>query len=301
MRALLLRLSLTIALLLLIFAGSRALIRALPGDPLSTLMAESGTTLPVEVLREELGLDRPFFLALGQDLSRALHGDLGISLLSREPIAPLLAERFFNTLELTFIALLLALGLSLVLGLSAASRPGHWIDSFCTGYGALTAALPTPWIGPVLLLAFAVWVPIFPVGGHVALPALTLALALSGLWARLIRERVREVLQHGAAPGARARGIAEWKVTLKYGLAPAAGALVAYLGTQVGALLAGAFVTEVLFDWHGMGSLVVDAVLKRDYPMVESGVFVAASAAFLGTLAGDWLQSALDPRVREIP
>lgn len=293
------RLISTLLLLLAIFAGTRALVRALPGDPLQTMVEETGTTIPEAELRSELGLDRPFLPALAQDLRRALHGDLGASLLSRQPVAPLLAERLARTLELSLAALALGLALSVSLGLASAAAPGGRADRFCTLYGAVAAALPTPWIGPALLVALALWIPLFPVGGRLALPALTLALSFSGLWARLIRERVRETLRDGAAPGARARGIPEWKVTLKYGLAPAAGPLLAYLGTQLGALLAGAFVTEVIFDWRGMGSLLVEAVLRRDYPVVESATFVAAAAALLGNWLGDELQSGADPRVRE--
>lgn len=292
------RLASTLTMLLLIFAGTRALVRALPGDPAETLLAESGTMLPLQNLRAELGLDRPFLPALGSDLRHFAAGDWGSSLFSRKPVAPMIRERFARTLGLTALALLFALVASLAFGLGAAARPGGRMDHFCDLFGALTAALPTPWIGPLLLVVFAVEIPLFPAGGHVFLPAVTLALGFAGLWSRLIRERVAETLSSGAAPGARARGLPEWRVVLKYGLAPASGALLAYLGTQAGSLLAGAFVTEVLFDWRGMGALLIDAVLKRDYPVIEAAVFVAAAASFAGTALGDWLQHAVDPRNR---
>jgi peptide/nickel transport system permease protein len=284
--------------LLAVFAATRALVRALPGDPAETLAAESGTVIPIESLRSELALDRPFLPALASDLSRFVRGDWGRSLFSRAPVAPLVRRRFGRTLELTLLALALGLSASLLLGLAAAPRPGGRVDRACELWGAVTAALPTPWIGPMLLALFAVEIPLFPAGGHPALPAVTLALGFSGLWARLIRERVRESLRAPAATAARARGLGEARVTLKYGLAPGAGALLAYLGTQAGGLLAGAFVTEVLFDWRGIGSLLVESVLKRDYPVVEACVFVAAACSLLGTAVGDWLQDAVDPRLR---
>ena len=134
---------------------------------------------------------------------------------------------------------------------------------------------------------------------RLSLTRATLALVFSGLWCRLIRSRVRETLQFGAAQGARARGIPEWKVTLKYGLAPASGALLAFLGTQAGGLLAGAFVVETIFDWPGMGSLLIESVLRRDYPVVEGAVFLAAFASLAGSALGDWLQASLDPRSRD--
>jgi peptide/nickel transport system permease protein len=289
-----------ITVLLIVFAASRAMILSLPGDPIDTLLAETGTSLPREELRAELGLDRPFLLSLLDDVKAAGKGDLGRSILSRQPIAPLLVERFSRTVLLALLALTLGLSASLVLGILAAANPrgrtGIWANRICTVHGAISAALPTPWLGPLLIYCFAVALPIFPLGGHPALPALALALAFSGLWSRIIRERVRETLEFGAAPGARARGIAEWRVALKYGFAPASGALLAYLGTQAGSLMAGAFVTEVIFDWPGLGSLLVDAVLKRDYPVVQAAIFVGAAASLIGTWSGDALQAWMDPR-----
>jgi peptide/nickel transport system permease protein len=293
------RLLVLLSLLSITFVGTRALVRALPGDPLETLLAESGTSLPRELLNQQLGLNKPFLEALGDDARRSLHGDFGISLLSKKPIAPVLAQRFQKTLELGASTALLALLFSLTLGVLAASRPGRGVDRFCTLYGAITAALPIPWIGPMILLVFAVWIPLFPVGGHPLLPALALALQLSGLWSRLVRERVREELLRGSATGARARGIPEWKILLKYALTPASGSLLAFLGTQVGALLAGAFVVEIIFDWRGLGHLLVDSVLKRDYPLIEAATFLAASMSLIGTFAGDWAQKRLDTRLRE--
>jgi peptide/nickel transport system permease protein len=304
LRQFLRRLSGMLALLALAFVASRGLVRLLPGDPVATLTAETGSPLDADALRAELGLDRPFTAALANDARRAIEGDLGRSLLSRQPVAPLLAERFRSTLLLTLLSLALGGALALLLGLLAA--PGaaggplsRFADGVCTLHGALAAALPLPWIGPVLILAFAVRLRWLPLGGHVALPALALAIPFSGLWARLIRERVRETLRLGSAPGARARGLPEARVLWKYGLAPAAGPLLAYLGTQLGAFLSTGFVAEVVFNYPGMGSLLVDAVLARDYPVVEAAVFAGAACSLAGTWLGDTLQSAADPRVRE--
>jgi len=290
-----------LALVLAIFVATRGLIRALPGTPLETLIAESGTSLSAEILREEFHLDEPFWKATKADLGRALHGDLGISITTRQPIAPLLAHRLVKTLELTLLSMLIMMGMSITLGLAAVdstSSLGRFADPFCSIYGAIVSAMPTPWIGPLLMVVFCVWLPIFPVGDHILLPALTLSLSFAGFWSRMIRQRVRETLQSGAAPGARARGVPEWKVLLKYGLAPCSGALLAYLGTQMGGLMAGAFVTETIFDWPGMGDLLITAVLRRDYPVVESAAFVAAIAALAGNAIGNWAQNLTDPRLR---
>ncbi|MEK6705033.1 MAG: ABC transporter permease [Bdellovibrionota bacterium] len=282
-------------ILLGIFAATRGLVRALPGDPLETLIAESGTSIPPQILREEFNLDKPFFAALISDLKKASVGDFGLSLLTRQPVAEVVAKRFLNTLALSLLALIIGLTVSLLLGLSAAAKPSGLADTICTVYGGIAAALPTPWLGPIIILTFAVIIPIFPVGGNIIPPALTLALGFSGVWARLIRERVRDTLMTGSATGARARGVPEWKVILKYGFAPASAGLAAYLGTRFGGLLAGAFVTEVIFNWSGLGSLLVESVLQRDYMMVEGATFVAAGACLMGTWAGDLAQNFINP------
>ncbi len=284
-----------------VFAASRALVRFLPGDPVETLLAETGTLIPAEALRHDLGLDEPFLEAFGHDLQKAARGDFGRSLLSREPVAAIVADRFVRTALLTTTALLLSLFLSLSLGLAAAGAPGKLgvaADRLCTTLGALSAALPIAWTGPLLMYLLAVKLPLVPVSGNLILPALTLGLTFTGLWCRMIRERVRETLRFGSARAARARGLDEWRIVWRHGLIPSSGALLAYLGTQAGALMSGAFITETLFDWPGMGSLLVTSVLSRDYPVVEAAVFLGATVSLLGTVLGDWAQNRIDPRLR---
>jgi ABC-type dipeptide/oligopeptide/nickel transport system permease component len=290
------RLLSTLLVLFAVFAGTRAMVRGLPGDPVDALLSESGTSIPREELRREMGLDQPFFPALLQDARHAMHGDFGKSLFSKQPIGPLIRGRFLNTLYLSLVSLAIALGMSLWIGLRAAENPGSLADRFCTFFGAVTAALPTPWIGPMLIVVFAVWLPIFPLGESVLLPAITLSLGLSGIWSRLIRNRVTDSLTTGAAQSARARGLPEWRVTLKYGLGPVSGVLIAYLGSQIGLLLGGAVVTEVIFNWQGLGSLWVTAVLRRDYPLIEAATFVTAATTLTGIWFGDALRSLIDRR-----
>jgi peptide/nickel transport system permease protein len=150
----------------------------------------------------------------------------------------------------------------------------------------------------MLMYILGIKFPLFPIGNDLSLPALTLALLMTGIWSRLIRERVRDALFLESAKAARARGISEIKILFKYGLAPVSGALLAYLGTQLGALLGGAFIAEVIFSWPGMGSLLVDSILRRDYPVIEATVFAAAVFSLLGSWLGDWAQSWVDPRLR---
>ncbi len=164
-----------------VFVVSRAIIRALPGDPLETVLAESGTSLPVAEIRAELGLDAPFGWALVRDASRAFHGDLGVSFITRRSIAPMLGQALKRTLMLSLLSVAFAFIFSVSLGLAAAGLPNERLRSFadriCLGYGACVAALPTPWMGPMLMLIFCVWTPILPTGGNILLPSITLALA----------------------------------------------------------------------------------------------------------------------------
>jgi ABC-type dipeptide/oligopeptide/nickel transport system permease component len=150
-KSFLLRLVSILVLVLAIFLGSRALVRALPGDPIDTLIAESGTAISRDTLVREMGLDRPFFPAAFEDLKKAFHGDFGISLLNKQPVLPLLETRFLRTFELASSAFLLSLIISLFIGILAANSPGSFVDSVCSWLGALSASLPTPWLGPMLI------------------------------------------------------------------------------------------------------------------------------------------------------
>ncbi|MBY0471158.1 ABC transporter permease [bacterium] len=292
------RLGSFLLLCLVVFVGSRALIRFLPGNPIDTIIAETGTSLSADALEKELGLDRPFLTATLEDAGNALRGDLGTSIHTKLPITPVLLERVKNSAILTLTALFFGALFSLTIGLLAARVPNGFWHRFSSVYGALLSALPTSWIGPMILWVLGVKLGWFPVSHHLALPAFTLALAMTGIWSRLIRERVRDTLFLEAAQAARARGLSEFRILLKYGLAPVSGALLAYLGTQIGTLLGGAFITEVIFDWPGMGALLVDSILKRDYPLIEASVFAAAVFSLFGSWLGDWIQSRVDPRLR---
>jgi len=287
-----------IFILLVIFTCSRALVRLLPGDPAEAMLAESGSSLSAQALREEFHLDLPFFPSLFADLKNALHGNFGVSLISKEPIDDILWERMAATALLVLTSLAFALVISVPLGMLAARKPESFADRVCTALGALTSAIPSAWLGPILILFFAVLIPIFPLGRHLALPVLSLAFQISGTWSRLVRNRVRESLHIGASQGARARGLSEKTVLWKYGLAPVASSLLGYMGMQIGFLMGGSILTEIIFDWPGMGSLLVDAVLKRDYPVVEAGVFLISFFVLLGNLLGDALQYWTNPRLR---
>lgn len=280
--------------------GSQCLLRLLPGDPVDTLMAETGTSIPREVLLKELGLDQPWFIAAPVSLGRALQGDFGNSLFSKKPILPILKARLLGTFQLALLSLAITMLLALPLGLIAAQPLAPSLAAraslLCDGWATLSAAIPTPWLGPILLLLFTVLLNVFPIERHLALPAITLAFASGGHWARLIRERVAEQTQKTWFQAALARGTQTPRLLLIHGLAPSASLLVGQLGSQWGGLMAGAYVTEVLFNWPGLGSWIIEGVLRRDYPVVQAGVMLTAFFSLLGNLLGDLAAKAIDPR-----
>ena len=293
-----------ILVIALVFLASRVLVRALPGDPAENILAETGSRISLSELRSELGLDRPFWSATLHDARRFAAGDFGKSISNGERVADLLETRAWVTLKLAFMTLIFGLSLSLVLGLLAAHSCENprfiWADRACSHLGVWMSALPTPWLGPVLMYLLAVQIPLFPIASgernewsDLLLPSLTLALVFSGLWCRLIRERVKESLFLGSARGARARGLSEVRVLFKYGMIPVSGPLLAYLGSQAGTLLGGALVTETIFNLRGLGTLLVESVHAREYPVFEAAAFWVAFTSLLGTYAGDWANARL--------
>lgn len=283
-----------------LFIACRLIVRALPGDPASAFLEHMDSSISIEAVRAEFHLDLPWYQALFQDLKNILHhGDFGNSLHSRKPVLDELLPRMGRTLALGSLALLIGLTTGITLGIAAARKfPG--VQALAAIHTSFSAALPTPWIGPLLAWGFGVHLGVLEPSGDILLPAITLAIGLSAFWSRIVEARLTESAQQGplsdSVRAARARGLSETRVLFKYSFIPLTPALLAVLGTQLGNLLAGSFVAEVLFDWPGLGSAFVDAVLRRDYPMIEACIFFSGSGAILGTRLGDLLQWVTDPR-----
>jgi peptide/nickel transport system permease protein len=291
-------------LLILIFLAVKGVLRILPGDPVDAILAETGANLDPEVLRHTLGLDRPFLAATAVQLAAIFRSfDWGTSLVRREAIGPLLRERAASSLLLGGVAISGALAFSFAMAFlaelpSRASVPlRHGIRLF----SALAVALPTAWFGPILGFLLAVEARIFALSGGIALPALTLGLGLSGFWLRAFSETLGREMRGDVVRTARAKGLGEWAVIWKHGFIPAAGPLAAYLGSQTGALFAGAVITETIFDRPGLGSLLVEAIFKRDYPLIEGTLILTAVFILFGNFFGDLLQEMIQPKLRETP
>lgn len=277
--------------LVVLSIGTTLMVRALPGDPVELLFAESSVTLDRATIEAELGLNQSALDAIPETWKNYLRGDWGKSLLSREPLGPLLLQRLARSALLGALALSFALILSLSLALSAAPAPGRTADRVVSLWGALSASMPLPVVALVLVLLLSLQIPIFRVSRDPILPAFSLSFAVGGFWARLLRDRIRQRLHHPSAVSARARGVSEPWVLLKYSLAPQSGALLAYLGTQFGFLLGGSFVVETLFDWPGLGQMVVESIRARDYPATQAAVLWTGTLSLLGTCLGSWAQS----------
>ncbi len=280
------------------------LIHLIPGDPVDVMLGESARPADREALRIRLGLDQPLGIQLTDYLEGVLRLDLGTSLHSDQPVSRLLAARIPATLQLALAALLCALGLALPLGLLAAVRRGTPWDWGAMGFSTLGVSLPNFWLGPMLILCFSLWLGWTPVSGRdsaasLILPAVTLGTGFAAILARMIRSSLLEVLGEDFIRTARAKGLPESRVLRRHALRNAWLPVLTLIGMQLGALLGGAVVTEVVFDWPGVGSLMIDAIQRRDYPVVQGCVlFVSLSYVLVNTLT-DLLYGVVDPRIRE--
>jgi ABC-type dipeptide/oligopeptide/nickel transport system permease component len=288
-------------LVYLVFASSKLLIRFIPGDPVDVIMAETGAIVDRDTLAKEMGLDQAFIPSLIHQSKDALRGDFGYSLFQKKPILEILKPRLINSAWLAILALLTGLSIATTLAVfsSLPSRFQIFWDRAQNLHSVWVASLPTAWIAPVFAYVFAVHFKLFPLGGSLWLPALTLGYCLSGFWTRALRETLRGQLTREHVRAARARGLGELTILFRYGLYPALGPWIAYLGTQTGLLFAGAIIVESVFDWPGLGSLLIESIFKRDYPLIEMTLFVSSTLILMGNLLGDMIQEMISPRLRE--
>ena len=279
------------------------LIHLVPGDPVDVMLGETAQPVDKARLRRQLGLDRPLLLQYASYLRRIARADLGRSLHSGRPVRRMIVARYPATLELGAAALLVALLIALPLGILAAWRPGAPIDTVSRVLAVLGAALPNFWLGPLLILVFAIqleWTPVSGRGGvaHVILPALTLGFGMTAVLTRMLRSTLLEHWRDEYVRTARAKGASESRVLLKHVLRNAVSPVVTVLGLQTGALLAGAIITETIFAWPGIGRLTLLAIQTRDYPLVQGCILVIALSYVLINLGTDLLYGVIDPRLR---
>jgi peptide/nickel transport system permease protein len=281
------------------------IIHLLPGDPVDAMLGETASVVDRQILRRQLGLDQPLWQQYTVFFRRVVQGDLGRSLHSRRPVSVLIAERLPATALLAAAAMVVAVCLALPLGVIAALRPRSMLDMLAMLLALVGISMPNFWLGPLLILVFALhfgWLPVSGRGDgslqYLVLPAITLGTAMLAVLTRMTRAGMLEVLREDYIRTARAKGLAEWAVVWKHALSNALIPLVTLIGLQGGALLSGAVITETVFAWPGLGELTIRAIQQRDYPVVQGCVLVIALMYVVMNVLTDVLYAHLDPRIR---
>ncbi len=310
------RLLIAVPLLLSVVVLTFVLIHLAPGDPVRILGGDGGDLAYYAAMREKFGLDRPILEQLLIYIGSALHGDFGFSYVQRRPVFDVIADRVPATLLLMGTALVLSTVAGIWFGLLAARRQGRAADKAVTVATLIGAATPAFWLGQVLVIVFAAGLGWFPVAGmttargaapgmelldrvwHLVLPVVTLGFLQLALVTRLTRSGLIEALREDYARTARAKGLSV-KATLRaHALPNALLPVVTIIGSHFGTLLSGAVLTEIIFAWPGLGRLLFDATLSRDYPLLMALFILTSASVILANLATDVVYTAFDPRIR---
>jgi peptide/nickel transport system permease protein len=305
------RLVATIPVLLLVTAGVFALIHLTPGDPIDAMMAESVDDSVKRELRRDLGLDRPLHLQYATWMGRLLRGDLGRSIRNSEPVIQNVGRRIKPSLQLAGLAMAISLLVATPIGILSAARRNSTLDRLGTSFALFGICMPNFLIALLLIFVFGVTLRWLPISGYVdpleepwdglrslALPAITLGLALAAVITRTLRSSMLEALSEDYIRTARAKGLSDGAVIRRHALKNALIPVVTVLGLQLGTLIGGAVITEYVFALPGVGRLVVDAVFARDYPLVQGVVLLIAVGFILSNLMVDLLYGWIDPRIR---
>ena len=288
------------AVLLLVFS----MLHLVPGDPVKLMLSEFQTSPEqIALLRSQLHFDDPLPVQFGRYVVNALHGDLGYSIRSKRPVTTEIAENLPSTLQLAVAGLFVAILVGVVLGIISAVKHHTWFDAGAMSIALLGVSMPSFWLGLLLIFLFSLRFRLFPATGggdwqHLVLPALTLGLASAAILARLTRSSMLEVMGREYITTARAKGVKEHSVILGHGLRNALIPLITIIGLQFGQLLAGAVIVETVFSRPGIGRLIVDAILNKDFPVVQGVVLVVATSYVVVNLLVDLVYGVADPRIR---
>ncbi len=286
------------------------LLHLAPGDPAAVIAGSSAMPEDVERIRAKLGLDEPIYNQFGKWISNVLQGDLGDSIFSEMPVTKLIAQRIEPTLSLAVTSILIAIFIAVPLGVIAAWKAGTWIDYSVMIFAVFGFSIPVFVIGYLLMYGFSVQIPIFPVQGFVSitegiipflrritLPSIALGLIYAALIARITRASMLEVLSQDYVRTAHAKGLSAQVVLLRHALKNASVPIVTIIGVGISLLIGGVVVTESVFNIPGLGRLVVDAVLQRDYPVIQGIILMFSGVYLLINLIVDISYSFLDPRI----
>jgi len=310
-RYVLLRLAQLVPVLLLASVAVWLMVYLIPGDPAISLLGGDATPEQLERARARMGLDQPLAVQYALWLGRVARGDLGVSYLNGLPVQTMLAQRIPVTAQLTVASLGVALLIAGPLGIVSAVRPRSWIARWVTGYNALAMAVPTFWLGILLVLLFGVRLKWLPTSGFaplwdeparalrfLILPAFTLGAYVSAVLARFVRAALLETLFQDYVRTARAKGVRERGVVWVHALRNALIPVVTVVGLQFGASMGGAVITEAIFDYPGLGRMLLQAILTRDYTVVQGTILFVVLAFVVINLLTDLVYALLDPRIR---
>jgi peptide/nickel transport system permease protein len=299
-----------VVVMLLVAALVFFITRLAPGDPAAVMLGEQATAADIAQLRSTYGLDKPLPVQFALWLGQLSTGNLGQSIFLQRPVTQALWERAEPTLFLTLFSIVIAALIGIPCGIASAVWRGKAVDQLLSGFAMLGASVPSFWLGLVLMQLFAVGLGWFPVAGygdpgvplfdrlhHLVLPAIVLGMVNSALILRFTRASMLDVLGEDHIRTARAKGAGEARVILHHALRNALIPLITVLGLTFALLIGGAIVTETVFGLPGVGNLVVSAVLRRDYPVIQGALLVIAALYVLINLATDLLYLAVDPRV----
>jgi len=283
---------------ILVFGLSR-----LSGDPTYLLLPPEAGQAEIEAFRRAYGLDRTYVEQYVIFLRNVVEGNFGESFQHRQPALDVALTALGPTLKLAGVGMLLSALIGLPLGIAATAARSEWPRRFVSWYSSLGQALPPFWSGLTLIMLFALWLPLFPTSGYgspiyYVLPATTLAISTSAAIAGLTQANMQEAMRSDFVQLERILGLSERRILIKHALRNASLPIITYFGLQFGLILGGAIVTERVFAWPGLGQTIVDAILTRDYPIVQAGVLVTALLFMLINLLVDLVCIVLDPRVR---
>ncbi len=280
-----------------------AIIHLVPGDPVVAMLGETAAPADIAGMRHQLGLDRPLLSQYASYLAGLTTGDLGESISYRKPVSRMIAERLPATLELAAAGMIVALLISFPLGIIAGSSPGGAADIGAMGFAIVGISVPHIYLGPLLMILFSLdlrWFPLTGRGGlpHLVLPAITLGTALAAILARMLRQSLISVRESDYMRTALSKGLSPRAAIIRHGLKNSLTSVITIIGLQMGSLLSGTLITEMIFSWPGLGRLLIGAIGARDYPLVEGCVLTFAMTYVVVNLLTDLVYAMVDPRVR---
>jgi peptide/nickel transport system permease protein len=288
-----------------------ALLHLSPGDPAAIIAGDTATAADIARIREKLGLDQPLYLQFGSWVWGLLQGDLGISIFTNLPVSKLIAQRLEPTAALTISTLIVSVLVAIPMGVLAAWKAGSWIDRLVMVFAVLGFSVPPFVLAYLMIYAFAIEADLLPVQGyvsisdgvapflsHIVLPSLTLGMVYAALIARITRASMLDVLAQDYIRTAQAKGLANDKVLIGHALKNAAVPIATIIGIGVALLISGVVVTETVYAIPGLGRLTVDAILRRDYPIIQGMILIFSAAYVMVNLLVDLSYTLLDPRIR---